>query len=140
MMLKICLKGWRRLVRVADSDIALAYFQYMHYSVIYEQVQVRTTLEGLRPGDYCQCSNSCMGADATCPCQTSIVGRSAYLGGILADGFIEGGNDKDEYFYKKGAPCIWGVEICEGHVPRIFLKECNAKCTCSSDCGNCVVL
>lgn len=24
-------------VRVADSDIDLAYFQYMHYSVIYEQ-------------------------------------------------------------------------------------------------------
>ena len=40
-------------VRVADSAIALPYFQYMHCSVIYEQAQVCTTLESLRPGDYC---------------------------------------------------------------------------------------
>ena len=126
-------------VRVADSAIALPYFQYMHYSVIYEQAQVRTTLESLRPGDYCQCSNSCVGADAACPCQASILGRISYLGGILANEFIEGGNDGDAYFCKKGAPCIRGVEICEGHVPRIFLKECNVKCRCSSDCGNRVV-
>ena len=50
-----------------------------------------------------------------------------------------GGNDGDAYFCKKGAPCIRGVEICEGHVPRIFLKECNIKCRCNSDCGNRVV-
>ena len=37
-------------VGVADSAIALPYFQYMHYSVIYEQAQVRPTLESLRPG------------------------------------------------------------------------------------------
>lgn len=126
-------------VRVADSDIDLGYFQYMHYSVIYEQAQVRTTLESLRPGDYCQCSNSCMDADAACPCQASLVGRSAYPGGMLADEFMEGGNDSNAHFCKKGAPCIRGVEICEGHVPRSFLKECNVKCTCSSDCGNRVV-
>ena len=111
----------------------------MHYSVIYEQAQVHTTLESLRPGHYCECSNSCMGADAAYPCQASILSRRAYLEGIMVDEFIEGGNDSDAYFCMKGAPCIRGVEICEGHVPRIFLKECNVKCTCNSDCGNRVV-
>lgn len=126
-------------VRVVSSDIDLAYFQYMQNSVIFDKAKVPTTLESLRPGDYCQCSNNCMDADAACPCQASVGGQSAYVGGILADEFIEGGNDNNARFCKKGAPCIRGVEICEGHVPRIFLKECNVKCTCSSECGNRVV-
>ena len=68
----------KTLVGVADSAIALPYFQYMHYSVIYEQAQVRPTLESLRPGDYCEYSNSCMGADAACPCQASIPTSEAF--------------------------------------------------------------
>jgi hypothetical protein len=134
-------KGLEKIpIHVAQSDVAMAYFQYMKSSVVYDQARVQPTLESFRPGDYCSCIMECLGVDATCTCQANLEGGVAYKeGGIVMDEYLEQCNTGDTNYCKKGASCVMGDQVCEGHVPRIFLKECNVKCRCRSDCGNRVV-
>lgn len=54
--------------------------------------------------------------------------------------------DRDTQFCEKGTGCYCGMLAlgdgsgeCEGHVPRTFIRECNAKCGCFVTCGNRVV-
>lgn len=118
----------------------MTYFQYMNTSVVFDQAVVPTTLQSLRPGDFCICSPECLGANGTCACQSSPRGGVAYSeGGQLEDAYLEPRNEEDAHYCKKGARCFNGDSVCRGHVGRLFVKECNVKCRCHRDCGNRVV-
>jgi len=127
-------------ILVGQSDIAMHYFHYVNSSVVYDQARVPTTLESFRPGDYCLCSSECLRGSGTCACQEQSLGGVGYNdGGLLEDMALDQFNTGDANYCKKGSQCLNGNEVCEGHVPRPFVKECNVKCRCRSDCGNRIV-
>ena len=84
----------------------------MNTSVVFDQAVVPTTLESLRPGDFCICSPECSGANGTCACQSSPWGGVAYSeGGQLEDAYLELRNEEDADYCKKGGEWFKGDSV-----------------------------
>lgn len=141
-------------VRVSQTNVPLPSFQYMSRSRVHAKADINYSLRRLGEGEYCVgCMGDCLSAEVPCECTRETGGQYAYKpGGILKDRYLQQGISDATYCAELegwycgkmqgsagGYDADVGLEVCEGHVQRTFIKECNVKCSCHYKCGNRVV-
>ena len=135
-------------ILVVFSDFGLPSFQYINTSKVHDQAYVNQTFSSLHEGLYCSClAKDCLTSKCTCVCATAANGGNfAYRpGGFLKDDFLQR-RINETYDCTSTLQCycielqhVEAVVTCGAHKSPAFIFECNAKCGCRSDCGNCVV-
>ncbi|KAJ4821893.1 hypothetical protein Tsubulata_025301 [Turnera subulata] len=130
----------------------LPYFDYIPRNIVFQNASVNFTLSQIKAENCCSdCVGDCLSSSTVCVCSLETIHGFAYTANCLVkEDFLQEcismnqDPKRQSHSYCRDCPIERAkgdgiLEPCQGHLNRLYIKECWNKCFCYKSCGNRVV-